>query len=369
MGAWSAPVARETHNVMVTRGDGNSAGRTKVTAQNATARPFGFFHVLLFAAATAIVLLLMPFVLAAYPLIILSQILVFSIACLGLNLLFGTAGSFSLGHATYFGVAAYTGAFLYRFYAVESLEAYLASGLITSTSFATVIGFLCARTTKIFFVLLTLSFSMVAHSLVIDGAVFMLFGGLGWALYLLGEGSMYIPRFTILGIEFNPHEFNAALYNVIVVAFIVTILLLWRISRSPFGQALRAIRDNEVRAAFIGIPVWQYRWYAFILSGFFVGLAGGLYGQLARQITPEQLHWIFSAQLVLAIVLGGMRHFVGPILGAFAFVGLDEFASRWPIGRGLAFGILLIIVVFVFPRGVAGAVVALTTMVRRWRHT
>ena len=351
---------------MVTRRDGNSAGLTKVTAQNVTARPFGLFHFLLFAGAVAVVLLLMPFVLAAYPLIVLSHVLVFSIACLGLNLLFGTAGSFSLGHATYFGVAAYTGAFLYRFYSIESLEVYLASGLLASTIFATVIGFLCARATKIFFALLTLSFSMVAHSLVIDGAVFMLFGGLGWALYLLGEGSMYIPRFTILGIEFNPHEFNSAFYNVIVAAFIVSVVLLWRISRSPFGQALRAIRDNEIRAAFIGIPVWQYRWYAFILSGLFVGLAGGLYGQLARQITPEQLHWIFSAQLVLAIVLGGTRHFLGPILGAIAFVGLDEFASRWTVGRSLAFGILLIIVVFFFPRGIAGA---LTKIVRNWRHT
>lgn len=263
-------------------------------------------------------------------------------------------------------MAAYTGAFLYRFYSVESLEAYLVSGLLASTIFATVIGFLCARATKIFFALLTLSFSMVAHSLVIDGAVFMLFGGLGWALYLLGEGSMYIPRFTILGIEFNPHEFNSAFYNVIVAAFIVSVVLLWRISRSPFGQALRAIRDNEIRAAFIGIPVWQYRWYAFILSGLFVGLAGGLYGQLARQITPEQLHWIFSAQLVLAIVLGGTRHFLGPILGAIAFVGLDEFASRWTVGRSLAFGILLIIVIFFFPRGIAGT---LLKMVRSWRHT
>ena len=306
----------------------------------------------------------MPFVLAAYPLIILSHTLVFSIACLGLNVLFGTAGSFSLGHATYFGVAAYTGAFLYRFYSVESLEVYLAAGLLASTSFAAAIGFLCARATKIFFALLTLSFSMVVYSLVIDGAVFMLFGGLGWALYLLGEGSMYIPRFTILGLEFNPYQFNSVFYDVIVAAFIVTVLLLWRVNRSPFGNALRAIRDNEIRAAFIGIPVWQYRWYAFILSGFFVGLAGGLYGQLARQITPEQLHWIFSAQLVLAIVLGGTRHFLGPILGAFTFVVLDEFTSRWTPGHNLAFGVLLIVVVFVFPRGIAGLIITLTNMVR-----
>jgi branched-chain amino acid transport system permease protein len=322
---------------------------------------------LLFAGAAAAVLLLMPFVLSAYPLIILSQMLVYAIACLGLNLLYGTAGSFSLGHATYFGVAAYTGAFLYRFFFVESLESYLASSVLSATIFAAVIGFFCAHATKIFFALLTLAFSMVVYSLVIDGAVFMLFGGLCWALYLLGEGSMYIPRFTILGAEFNPREFIPAYYNVIVAAFIVSALLLWRIGRSPYGQALRAIRDNEIRAAYIGIPVWQYRWYAFILSGFFVGLAGGLYGQLARQITPEQLHWIFSAQLVLATVLGGTRHFLGPVLGAFAFVGLDEVASRWTVGRNLAFGVLLIIVVFAFPRGIAGTVVELTKVVRTWR--
>jgi branched-chain amino acid transport system permease protein len=335
-----------------------------ITKKDASGRHVRSIHALLFAGAAAIVLFLMPFMLAAYPLIILSHMLVFSIACMGLNVIYGTAGSLSLGHATFFGAAAYTGAFLYRFYSVESLETYLASGILSATIFAALIGFFCAHTTKIFFALLTLAFSMIVHSLVIDGAVFMLFGGVGWALYLLGEGSMYIPRFTILRIAFEPHEFIPALYNVIIAAFILSVLLLWRIGRSPFGQALRAIRDNEVRAAFIGIPVWQYRWYAFILSGFFVGLAGGLYGQLARQITPEQLHWIFSAQLVLATVLGGTRHFLGPVVGAFAFVGLDEIAAQWTVGRNLAFGVLLIIVVLAFPRGIAGALIALTKTVK-----
>ena len=322
---------------------------------------------LLFAGAAGFVLMLMPSVLAAYPLIILSHMLVFSIACLGLNLLYGTAGSFSLGHATYFGVAAYTGAFLVRFSPVESFEPYLASGVLASTVFAAVIGFFSVRTTKIFFAILTLVFSMVVYSLVINGAVFRLFGGLGWALYLLGEGAMYIPRLTILGVNYGPADFVAAFYYVIVAAFIATVLILWRISQSPFGQALRAIRDNETRAAFIGIPVWQYRWSAFIISGFFMGLAGGLYGQLVRQITPEQLHWIFSMQLVLATVLGGTRHFLGPVMGAFVFVGLEEISSQWTVGRYAMFGLLLIFVVFAFPRGIAGGFVTLREAVKRYR--
>lgn len=176
---------------------------------------------------------------------------------------------------------------------------------------------------------------------------------------------MYIPRLTILGIEFAPGQFIPVFYYVIVVAFFGSIVLLWRISGSPFGNALRAIRDNETRAAFIGIPVRQYRWYAFILSGVFMGLAGALYGQLSRQITPEQLHWLFSAKLVLATVLGGTRDFVGPVLGAFVFVGLDELSSRWTVGRNIVMGLLLIVVVFVFPRGLAGTATTFMNMMRR----
>lgn len=313
------------------------------------------------------VLAIMPSLLNPYPLLILCYMLVFAIACLGLNIVYGTTGMLSLGHATYFGVAAYAGAFVYRFSAVDSFEIYLLAGVITSTIFAAVLGCICVRTTRIFFSILTLALSMVIYSLVIDGAIFRLFGGVGWSLYLLGGGSMYLPRLTIFGAEFAAADFIPVFHNVIVAAFLASGLLLWRISNSPFGQSLKAIRDNETRAAFIGIPVRQYRWYAFIISGFFMGVAGGLYGQLARQITPDQLHWLFSAQLVLATVLGGSRHFLGPVLGAFAFVGLDEIASRWTVGRYAAFGVLLIIVVLALPRGIAGGFAIMTNVLRKFR--
>jgi branched-chain amino acid transport system permease protein len=200
---------------------------------------------------------------------------------------------------------------------------------------------------------------MVVYSLVIDGAVFWMMGGVGWALYLLGEGSMYLPRLTLLGTEYSPASFIPVFYYVIVVALVASALLLWRMTASPFGQALRAIRDNDVRAAFIGIPVREYRWYAFMISGFFTGLAGALYGQLARQITPDQLHWLFSAQMTVATVLGGARHFFGPVLGAAAFVAVDEIAARWTFGRSTIFGALLIAVVLAFPQGLAGGIAAI----------
>ena len=123
-----------------------------------------------------LVLALMPSVLAVYPLFILSHMLVFAVACLAVNLLYGTAGSLSIGHATYCGVAPIPAHFLTG--SPPSIRSSLSGGgILSATLFASVIGFLCARSTKIFFTMLTLSFSMVVYSLVIDGAVFQLMGG------------------------------------------------------------------------------------------------------------------------------------------------------------------------------------------------
>jgi branched-chain amino acid transport system permease protein len=144
----------------------------------------------------------------------------------------------------------------------------------------------------------------------------------------------------------------------VLLALLVVASLLWRIDRSPFGMALRAIRDNDLRAAFIGIPVRAYRWRALVISGAVTGLAGGLYGQLDRQVTPEQLHWIFSAQLVVATLLGGTRRFLGPVAGAGAFVVLRHVATRFALSHGLVLGGLLILTVFACPGGLAEAVAA-----------
>lgn len=320
---------------------------------------------LLTTGAAAGVSLLLPALLGPYSLIMVCYGLVFSVACLGLNLLFGTTGLVSLGHAAFFGAGAYAGAFLYRFYDVGSFEVYLLFGVVCSTVLACAIGFLCVRATKIHFAILTLAFGMVVHSLFVSGAIFRAFGPLGWALYLLGGGSMYIPRLTIVGVEFDAAEFIPVLYYVIFIAFLGSILALWRINRSPFGMALRAIRDNETRAAYIGIPVRRCRWYAFTLSGTFMGLAGALYGQLSRQITPEQLHWLYSAKLVVATLLGGTQQFLGPVFGAFVFEGLEAFAHRWTALHDMLLGLLLITVILVFPRGLASAVITLVSTTRR----
>jgi Branched-chain amino acid transport system / permease component len=120
------------------------------------------------------------------------------------------------------------------------------------------------------------------------------------------------------------------------VAFFLALGALWRVSRSPFGMALRAIRDNDVRAAFVGIPVRAYRWRAFVLSGAITGLAGGLYGQLDRQVTPEQLGWLFSAKLVVATIIGGTQWFLGAGRGRRRLRGLQHCSSSRSVYQALA---------------------------------
>ncbi len=330
--------------------------RRPAEASVTTGKSTGAGRIRLVAGAWASVLLLMPLLLPPYYLIVLCHALVLSIACLGVNLLLGTTGLLSLGHAAYFGVGAYAGGVLFTFFDVRDLEVYLLSGVLASTALSAVFGAVCVRGTSIHFTILTLALAQVVHSLFISGIAFRPAGGLGKGLFLLGGGGLYIPRFAIVGTDLAPDRFIPALYYVILVAFFGSLFLLWRIGRSPFGMALRAIRDNETRAAFVGIRVRRYRWYAFMLSGVFTGLAGGLFGQLDRQVTPEQLHWVFSAKLVLATVLGGTGRFLGPVAGAFAFVALQELSLRVTLYHGLVLGAILIVVVLAFPRGIAGGV-------------
>lgn len=315
-------------------------------------------------AAGAAALALLPLVLNPYHLIVLSYALVLAIACLGLNLLLGHTGLLSFGHAAYFGMGAYTGGFIYSFADLTSLELYLLSGVAAATALAALVGLLCVQSTRIHFTILTLAFAQVIHSLFISGAVFRIAGGEGRGLFLLGGGGLYIPRFTIAGASPEPETFTTALYYVILAALTLSVLVMWWIVNTPFGKTLHAIRDNDTRAEFIGVRIRRYRWVAFLISGIFTGLAGGLFGQLNRQVTPEQLYWVFSAKLVLATVLGGHRHLLGPAVGAVAFAGLQEFALRFTQYHGLVLGALLIAVVLTFPGGLTGCATAAVARIR-----
>jgi branched-chain amino acid transport system permease protein len=303
--------------------------------------------------------LFLPTLLPTYYLILLSSALALAIACLALNLLLGTTGLLSFGQAAYFGLGAYAGGFLYTLLDVEALEAYLLAGMVAAGGAAAVFGALCVRATRVHFTILTLAVAQIVHSLFISGIVFRAAGGVGRGLFLLGGGGLYIPRLPVAGHLPSPDAFPVVMFYVVAAAFAACAWLLRRLTRSPFGLALRAIGENPTRAALVGVRVRRYQWAAFVISGTLTGLAGGLTGLLDRQVTPEQLHWVFSAKLVLAAVLGGTGHFWGPAVGAVALVALRETALRVTDYWSFALGTLLILVTVLAPGGIVGLAAAL----------
>ena len=310
-------------------------------------------------ATVALATLFLPALVPTYHLIVLSSALTLAIACLALNLLLGTTGLVSFGHAAYFGLGAYAGGFLYTLLDVDSMETYVMAGILTAGGVAALAGALCVRATRLHFTILTLAMAQIVHSLFISGVVFRAAGGVGRGLFLLGGGGLYVPRLAIGGRVPSPEAFPVVMFYVAAAAFALSAWVLRRLTRSPFGMALRAIRDNPTRAALIGIRVRRYQWHAFVISGCFTGLAGGLTGLLDRQVTPEQLHWLFSAKLVLATALGGVRYFWGPVVGAGALVALQETTLRLTDYPGLTLGTLLILVTVLAPAGIVGLAVRL----------
>ena len=134
-------------------------------------------------------------------------------------------------------------------------------------------------------------------------------------------------------------------YYYVLVIFLVAVALMWMIVHSPFGKALQAIRDNEVRAEFVGVQVWHYRWVAFLISGVFTGLAGALWVPLNGLTTPDILHWSFSGEIVFFTVLGGFSTFAGPIVGAVVFNYLKTFAVGYTVYWQMFLGVVLVTLV------------------------
>ncbi len=317
---------------------------TAVTvARPAKAIPAGAYLV-----PVALLLLIFPYVAPTYQTIILTYGLTFAIAALALNLLLGYTGLLSFGHAAFFGAGGYAAGFVFKYLHVVSMEAFLAAGALAGIVIAALFGFVCVRYTRIFFSILALALSQVLWSL-----AFKLFWVTG------GTDGLRVPTPTLLGgvigapadkVTFLSHQY----YYYTLVVFAICAGLMWLIVNSPFGKALQAIRDNEVRAEFIGIRVRRYRWIAFVLSGMFASVAGTLWAPLNGLATPEALYWPFSGEIVFMAVLGGFRTFSGPIIGAVVFNYLKAYAVGRTEYWQLLLGVVLVILVMAMPEGIIG---------------
>jgi len=318
-----------------------------------TARRFGWVILL------AIVLVVLPWVLPPYQTILLSYGLIFAIAALGFNLLLGYTGLLSFGHSAYFGVGAYTVAFLVKYLHTSSMELFLIGGIVASAAISVLFGVICVRYTRIFFAILTLALSQVLWSLALK---FYWVSG--------GTDGLRVPTPSLLGglvgatkdkVAFLSHTY----YFVILVAFAACVGVMWVIVNSPFGKALQAIRDNETRAAFVGIQVRRFRGLAFLISGLFTGLAGTLWAPLNGLVTPDIVYWPFSGRIVFLTVLGGFRTFTGPIIGALVFNYLETYAIAATTYWQFVLGAILVVLVMAMPAGIVGTVGRLGLRLRR----
>jgi branched-chain amino acid transport system permease protein len=273
----------------------------------------------------------------------------YSVALLGLNLMFGVTGLLSFGHALFLAVGGYTAAYLGTALRVRSLETMLLVAVLTAAAVAVPVGWLCVRYVRIYFGMLTLAFGMLFYSF-----LYKFYGLTG------GDEGIPVARPTLFGQGFGDLDKTAYLigpyYYYSLVLCVVAAAAMWRIVRSPLGLSLRAIRENADKAEYVGVRVRRYRFYAFVIAAVF-GAAGGVLLVVPTGLAaPTLAYWTHSGNLVFMLLLGGFTHFFGPILGAFVFIFLqDQVMSVTEYWR-FVFGAVLAAVVIFLPEGLMSLV-------------
>ncbi|HUG98092.1 MAG TPA: branched-chain amino acid ABC transporter permease [Gammaproteobacteria bacterium] len=301
--------------------------------------------------AILIVLVALPNFVDVYQIQLLTYGLIYAIAALGFNLLLGYTGLLSFGHSAYFGVGAYSAAFMVKYFGVGSMELYILGGVLVTGLVTAVFGYICVRHTRIFFSILALALSQVLWTLAYK--FFWVTGGTDGLRVPFGDLTLLAGLIDFKGR--NAYQsFVQSYYYYVLFVFCICTVLMWVIAHSPFGKALQAIRDNETRAQFLGIQIKRYRWLAFLISGSFTGLAGILWVPLNGLVTPDILYWPFSGEIVFMTVLGGFRSFTGPIVGAVVFNYLKVYAVASTAYWQFLLGAVLLVLVLVLPTGIVG---------------
>jgi branched-chain amino acid transport system permease protein len=290
--------------------------------------------------------------------------MVLGLAAVGLNLLLRHADLTSFGHAAFFGTGAYTVAITMQFYGVQSVYVLVPLAIIAATLVSVLIGYFTLPHEGLYFALVTLAFGQLLYS--IPRGITEL-GGTDGLNALISSGPVLERYPTIGGIPLNGTEpiHNSLLFAITIVVSLVMLLIMLRIVRSPFGRALDAIGQQRTRARFLGLPVKRYVWAGFIISGFYGGVAGGLYAVFFTSgISPDQTLQVFvSGDILYIAILGGFNTLTGPFIGGIIFEVLTNIASDFTltgpggekeIGRMIT-GIVLLIIVFGFPSGVVGS--------------
>jgi len=305
----------------------------------------------LLAVAAVAALLAVPAFADTYYLKLVTRILVLALFAVSLDLLIGYTGLISLGHAAFFGVSAYTLVLASPEYDAGNLLLLLPLCLLVSAVTAAVIGALCVRTRGIYFIMVTLAFAQM---------LFHLFHDTSFAGGSDGAFMFVKPVLSVGGLMLLNLDDRVQLYYLALGCLAATLVFLAVVLRAPFGQVIQGIRVNEHRIRALGYNPYPYKLAAFTLGGTLAGLAGFLFAAIDGFVAPELLSWHESGMVMVMVILGGMGTLWGPVLGAFAYVGLEEVFRDAGLFGALAERYLLLMGLFVClvalgaPRGIAG---------------
>ena len=284
-----------------------------------------------------------PFI-GLYPVFMMKAMCYAIFAC-AFNLLLGFTGLLSFGHAAYLGAAAYATGWLIRS-AGWSTEMGLLAGMVTGAVLGLAVGLIAIRRQGIYFAMITLAMAQMIYFVCLQ------------APFTGGEdGLQGVPRGMLFGVL--SLQSDLALYFVVLTIFVAVFLAIIRIVHSPYGQVLKAIRENEPRAISLGYDVDKYKLLAFVLSTAIAGLAGSLKTLVLGFATLSDAHWSLSGEVVLMTLLGGMGTFAGPVIGAFTIIGLQDYlADRVGSWVTVIIGVIFVVCVLAFRKGFIGELIA-----------
>ena len=301
------------------------------------------------AAAGVGALALLPWLLARYQLSILTDVLIFGLFALSLDLIMGYTGMVSFGHAAYFGLGAY-GSALVLIHWAQPIPVALLAGALLAGVVAIPVAWFSTRATGIYFAMLTLAFAQLLYTVAYKWRD--LTGG--------SDGIAGVPKTTLFwgGPSLaSPRAF----YFVVAASVVLSLLLCHAFMRSPFGRALQAIRENERRFISLGRDPRPFKIVVFVIAAAFAGLAGALFAPFRGFASPEVMFWVLSGQGLMMVITGGIGTLVGPVIGAMVFILVQEILSSYTEHWMIFTGAIFVLMVIFLPGGLVGTARRLAT--------
>lgn len=278
-----------------------------------------------------------------YPVFVM-KVLTFALFATAFNLLLGYVGLLSFGHAAYFGMGAYITAWTVKNLGLTPELGILLGGL-AGAALGLVFGGLAIRRQGLYFAMITLALAQMVYFFCVE------------APFTGGEdGIQQVPRGRLFGLI--PLHDDRVIYAVVAVIFIAGFLFLYRVVHSPFGQVVKAIRENEPRAISLGYRTDSYKLIAFVLSTFIAGIAGGAKSLVFGIATLTDVHWSMSGEVVLMTLLGGLGTVFGPALGAFIVTAMENYLAPFGAWVTVTQGAIFVACVLAFRRGILGEIAA-----------